>query len=146
MSRVTHKLAELADFLTREDLTLEEVVARVGQPRSPRRAGSRQPWVLQSLHPEFSGFELVTVADSGQISFLGGRFAPGHAPTVGELQAAFGRYDVVEISRDLPVPLLFANVSHGKACSVTLIADLPTGSVPSPEARVEAITLRRDPA
>jgi hypothetical protein len=141
----TTMLRELAQLLVRENLSVADVMTRVGTVTS-------EPCDLMvpiTLHPSLPGIRKAKVArypDSGLPYFLSLEFAADAMPTVTEFVAAFGAWKVLRHDLGAPVPLCFDHVSGGSTWTIALIADLPPATVPMDATPIPRCVLRREPA
>jgi len=101
-----------------------------------------------TLGPPVSGIRAVTLGrypESGSPYVLTLEFEAGAEPTVAELAAAFGAYERGSSDRGQPIPLHFERQFQGSNWKVALIAEIPPGASGPDRAKVQRVSLRRDP-
>jgi hypothetical protein len=135
------ELAELIGFLTRDGITVEDVVARVG----PVIEDPGIPLEMQ-LSPQLPGVATAALArypDSGLPYLLKLTPSPGTPLTLGVLRHRFGDYKVAYGRHGLPPAALFY-LEPGPRWRIVLMAETSPGSAPNEDSLVAEITLRRD--
>lgn len=137
-------LRDLVQLLTRDELTVEDVVSAVGSiVEDPGMPGSM---TLRSPVPGVTGTSLSRYPDTGLPFVLTLAFEPNAQPTLANLVAAFGAHRRIYSDRGMPVSLFFEPAVRGSAWTVALFAELPPGTRAFDTARVERVALQRDPA
>ncbi len=129
---------ELADFLTRDPLSVEDVVQRLGAvEEGPVRLKPRHPQVVQmrlARYPE--GYDGI----AGAPYTLEVVFTPEGGPLLAELQQVLGGGGESRVNAQGERVKVFAPRAPGARWSVVAIAAL------ADSARVARVTFRRDPA
>ena len=140
------QIQDLVRFLSRDPLTFDDVVARVGpvtdDPGVPQSASLR-PTALKGVR----AVRLARYPRNGLPYTLTLDLADGAGPTAAALKAAFGEYDRARTDRGHPPTLMFPPV-RAAHWQVVVMADLPIEALRAPsldDAAATRIEFRRDP-
>jgi hypothetical protein len=135
---------ELARFLSKDDLTVDEVMARVG--RVTHDPGVPMPIELHSAIAGVRSAQLGRYPDSGLPYVLTLEPSPDTRPVVGALKAVLGNYKRALTGRGMPAELVFPPVENGLCWRVVVIVNLDRTAGELDSARIVRISFRRDPA
>ena len=131
-----------ARLLASQPLTVDDVVQHVGP--IIENPGSPIPMQLQPTSLFIRSASLAVDRWTGCPYTLELRPHPEYRPTLGDLSDEFGPFVEVRADRGQPKACVFDRILRGDGCSVSILAEMsPTASDVS-EARIDALTLRRD--
>jgi hypothetical protein len=136
-------IREMTGFLSREPLTVEDVIARVG-PVTEDPGGS----IPIRIRPDIAGIDLARLMRdpaSGLPDALQFDFAPDARPKVKALREAFGDYERILTHRDRPSEIMFHPTATGTPRNVVVVARLSADDGTIDEASAASITFLRNP-
>ena len=134
------ELLDLGRFLSRDPLTMDQVIARIGPVIDD--GGRDRAWELRPSDPRWRSAKVALDPATGAPFVL--ELAPAWALTVAALRARVGNYQALRGHEDLPRQLLFQLPDAGLPYRAALIASLDD-SASLDDARVILVGLRRDP-
>jgi hypothetical protein len=133
-------LSDLIQFLSREPLSIADVVAKVGPIKN--NPGPPQDIELAPSIPGVLVARLRPAPDTGEPDNL--VLGLASSIPVASLQTAFGPPMQVRSHRGTPRRLLFHPPGTEPHWTVALIAEIPSGATPIEEEATNKVTLRRD--
>ena len=133
-------IRELHLFLSRDPLSIEDVIARVGPVTND--PGGLMPIELQPVLPGVREANLARNPDNGLPYLL--TIEPEARLTTSDLQAVFGDYKRMRTDRGQPPEIIFIPPASGSAWKVALLATLQTASEPLDEQQVSSLSFRRE--
>ncbi|HEX7334517.1 MAG TPA: hypothetical protein VF290_23650 [Pyrinomonadaceae bacterium] len=136
-------IRELQEFLSRDPLSLEDVIARVGPVTND--PGGLMPVEFQPSLPGVREASLSRDPDNGLPYLLTIELASDARLTTAELQQAFGDYKRMRTHRDQPPEIMFNPPASGSGWKVALLATLQSASKPLDEQQVTSLSFRREP-
>ena len=136
-------IRELEQFLSREPLSIEDVIARVGTVTND--PGGLMPVELQPSLPGVREASLSRNPDNGLPYLLTIELATDAHVTTAELQQAFGDYKRMRTHRGQPPEVIFYPPASGSGWKVAILATLQSASEPLDEQQVSSLSFRREP-
>lgn len=136
-------IRELHEFLSRDQLSIEDVIARVGAVTND--PGGLMPVELQPSLPGVREASLARNPDNGLPYLLTIELAPDANLTTAELQQAFGDYKRMRTHRGQPPEIFFNPPATGTAWKVAILATLQSASEPLEDQQVSSLSFRREP-
>ena len=133
-------IRELHQFLSRDSLSIEDVIDRVGPVTND--PGGLLPIELQPVLPGVREANLARNPDDGLPYLL--TIATDAHLTTAELQAAFGDYKRMRTDRGHPPEIIFNPPASGTGWKVALLATLQSASEPLDDQQVSSISFRRE--
>ena len=134
-------IRELHEFLSRDPLSIEDVIARVGTVTND--PGGLMAIELQPALPGVREASLSRDPDNGLPYLL--TIEPDARLTVFELQAALGDYKRMRTHRGQPPEIIFNPPASGSGWKVAILATLQSVSEPLDEQQVISLSFRREP-
>ena len=136
------EVEELGRFLTRADLTVADVAARIGPVIADH--GELLPLDLDTALPGVREAHLWCFSDGGEPYLLELLPDPGGLPPIPDLVAALGGYQRLLTHGGRPPEVLFNVGGHGP-WGVAVLARLEPPGEDMSQARVTRLAFRRDP-
>jgi hypothetical protein len=137
------QIRELVRFLSRDSLSVEDVVGRVGPVIND--PGGLMPVELQPVLDGVRAANLGRNSDNGLPYVLTLELTPGSGLTAATLRQAFGDYKRLRTERGQPPEIIFYPPPVGSRWKVALIADLRSVAAELDDQPVTGLSLRRDP-
>jgi hypothetical protein len=134
---------ELVNFLSRDSLDSDDVIARVG--KLARDPGVPLPMELQPALAGVRSASLTRYPDSGLPYTLKLEPEPEARPTAAELKAVIGDYRQSLSHDGRPVELIFYPLAEGGRWRVVVLAQLAEADGAIETVPIDSITFRRDP-
>jgi hypothetical protein len=136
-------VAQLVLFLSKDQLTVEEVTAKVG--RVAHDPGIHMPIRLRPLLAGVRSAKLARYPDSGLPYVLTLEPALDSRPAVGALKAVLGAYRRALTGRGMPAELVFPPGRNEPHWHVVVIVTVDNAPKEMDSARTTSIVFRRDP-
>jgi hypothetical protein len=136
-------LGELIHFLSKDQLTVEEVSARIGAV--VRDPGGLMPIELRPHRPGLDVARLARYPDSGWPYVLELELALYARPPAAALKPFLGDYQRALTDRSMPSELLFYPPTEGSHWRIVVVAQLEPAFQDLDTAAVTRIAFRRDP-
>ena len=136
-------IRELQQFLSRDPLSIEDVIARVGPVTND--PGGLMPIELQPALPGVREASLSRNPDNGLPYLLTIELAMDAHVTTTDLQKVFGEYKRMRTHRGQPPEIMFNPPASGSDWKVAILATLQSASDPLDEQQVSTLSFRREP-
>lgn len=135
-------IGDLIHFLSKDQLTVEEVSARIGSV--VHDPGGLRPIELRPHLPGLEAVRLARYPDSGWPYVLDLDLALNARPTVAALKTLLGDYQRALTDRSMPSELLFYPPTQGSHWQIVVAARLEPAFEALDAAAITRISFRRD--
>jgi hypothetical protein len=141
--RMVEIIQDLIHFLAKDQLTINEIIARVGP--IDHDPGAPMPMRLRSPLPGVHLAELARYPDSGLPYVLTLELSSDSGLAVGNLKLLLGDYKRTLTHPGMPTELIFPAVASGAQWRIAVIVELEPNSTALDSAFITRVALRRDP-
>ena len=139
---MTDLIRNLVEFLSRDSLTVEDVVARVGA--IAHDAGGLMPIVLRPALAGVQEADLARDPDNGLPYVLTIRLADNAQLTASMLRQVFGDYARLRTDRHRPPAVIFYPPMLDSPWNVGVIATLQSANEPFEDQQISSVSFRRE--